>query len=163
MKALYYRLLAAASNPIITGTQIVTAVSYLLYLSTSIYGVTTMKIGMNYVNLLPDDTITTNYLVDYAKYLATSFSPAMEVMLPPTDMSQRLNQRRAIEIVQKFENGEYTSRAKCWIFEFLPFYERQFRDNVDFYILLNEFVQKPGYAAQYAPHIKYMGVGRRIC
>jgi uncharacterized membrane protein len=58
---------------------VLTAVSYVVYICGAIYGVTTMQIGMNYVNLLPDDTITTEYLIDYSNYLARTFSPPMEV------------------------------------------------------------------------------------
>ena len=52
------------------GMQVFAALSYIAYLAIAVYGATTVQIGMNYVELLPDDTRTSRYLADYGEHLA---------------------------------------------------------------------------------------------
>ena len=37
----------------------------------AVYGATTIQIGMNYVELLPDGSLTSQYLRDYGNYLGS--------------------------------------------------------------------------------------------
>jgi hypothetical protein len=104
--------------------QIAAFCSYIVYLIIAIYGVTTIKVGMNYAQLLPDGSKTSAYLSDFGDYMSTSISPSMEVLLPTCDMSILANQQRAINIIREFENQYFTLDAKFWLLDFLPFFER---------------------------------------
>lgn len=96
-------------------------------------GCSTMSVGMNYTELLPDGAPTSRYLEDFGQLFAAHTTPPLEVLVINEDMSQTKNQHAALQLVQRLEHGEYTGKAQLWLLDYLLYRDRLRDRSKDFY------------------------------